>query len=276
MAKRILSTVGLWLLLLAVLYRFGSNGAVAAIVLVSMLTLREFYRLMAASGGEPFVRLGMLFGGLITLAPWTQAAFGLPAHPLLAMAAIVFAIRVLSERAPDKRVDALSSTLFGLVYVSLMLQYLVRIVTPLAGDSILPSARLILCIWVVAVAKFCDVGALLTGLAIGRHPMAPQISPKKTWEGAVGGVAVAAGVGALVAWLGRSCLPTAMTPSHAALLSVPVAVIAIVSDLLESVLKRRAVIKDSGGAVPGIGGVFDLTDSLILAAPVGYFLLGLP
>jgi phosphatidate cytidylyltransferase len=275
-AKRILSTVGLWLILGVVLYYFGNNGAVAVIVLVSVLTLREFYRLMAASGGEPFVNLGMLFAGLITLAPWAQTNFGLPAHPLLAMATIVFAIRILSERAPDKRVDALSSTLFGLVYVALMLQYLVRIVTPVAGDTILPSGRLVLCLWVVAVAKFCDVGALLTGLAIGRHPMAPQISPKKTWEGAVGGVLVAAGVGALVAWLGRSCLPAAMTPLHSALISIPLAVIAIVSDLLESVLKRRAVIKDSGAVVPGIGGVFDLSDSLILAAPVAYFLLGLP
>jgi phosphatidate cytidylyltransferase len=67
-----------------------------------------------------------------------------------------------------------------------------------------------------------------------------------------------------------------MSPGYAALLAVPLAAIAIVSDLLESVLKRRAVLKDSGGAVPGIGGIFDLSDSLILAAPVGYFLLGLP
>jgi phosphatidate cytidylyltransferase len=274
--KRILSTVALWLVLLAALWIFRTNAAIVAIVAVSVLTLREFYRLMAAAGSEPFQKLGMLFGALITLAPWTQAQFGLPAHPLLAMATVVFAVRVLSERAPEKRVEALSSTLFGLVYVSLLLQYLVRIATPVAMDSVQPEGRLILCLWVVAVAKFCDVGALLTGLAIGRHPMAPQISPKKTWEGAAGGVATAAGVGALVAWLGRSCLPAAMSPAHAALIAVPLAVIAIVSDLLESVFKRRAVLKDSGDAVPGIGGVFDLSDSLILAAPVGYFLLGLP
>jgi phosphatidate cytidylyltransferase len=274
--KRILSTVALWLVLLAALWVFRTNAAIVAIVAVSVLTLREFYRLMAAAGSEPFQKLGMLFGALITLAPWTQAQFGLPAHPLLAMATVVFAVRVLSERAPEKRVEALSSTLFGLVYVSLLLQYLVRIVTPVAMDSVLPEGRLILCLWVVAVAKFCDVGALLTGLAIGRHAMAPQISPNKTWEGAAGGVATAAGVGALVAWLGRSCLPAAMSPAHAALIAVPLAVIAIVSDLLESVFKRRAVLKDSGGVVPGIGGVFDLSDSLILAAPVGYFLLGLP
>ena len=171
MAKRIFSTVLLWLLLFAILWFFKAAGAVAAIVAVSVLTLREFYRLMAAAGHAPFERLGMLFGGLITLAPWTEARFGLPAHPLLALATLVFSIRMLSERTPEKRLEALTSTLFGLVYISLLLQYLVRIVTPVAGDTISPDGRLILCLWVVAVAKFCDVGALLTGLAIGRHPI---------------------------------------------------------------------------------------------------------
>jgi phosphatidate cytidylyltransferase len=168
------------------------------------------------------------------------------------------------------------STLFGLVYVSLLLQYLTRIVTPVAGDSLLPDGRLVLCLWVVAVAKFCDVGALLTGLAIGKHPMAPLTSPKKTWEGAAGGVVAAMCAGALAAWLGREVLPASMGPLRAALLAAPLAVVAIVSDLVESVIKRKAASKDSGGGVPGIGGIFDLSDSLILAAPVAYFLLGLP
>lgn len=276
MAKRITSTVVLWLLLFAVLWFFRTAGAVAVIAAASVLTLREFYRLMASAGYAPFARLGLVFGALITLAPWTEQRFGLPAHPLLALATLVFAVRILSERAPEKRAEALMSTLFGLVYVSLMLQYMVRIVTPVAGDGIPRDGRLVLCLWVVAVAKFCDVGALLTGLAAGRTPMAPGISPKKTWEGAAGGVAVAMGVGALVAWLGRGVVPASFTPGRGALLALPVAAIAIVSDLVESVIKRRAALKDSGGGVPGIGGIFDLTDSLILAAPVGYFLLGLP
>jgi len=274
-AKRIWSTVLLWLLIFAVLWFFRTAGAVAAVVLVSVLTLREFYKLMAASGDTPFAWLGMLFGGLITLAPWTEARLGLPAHPLIAMATLVFSVRILSERPAEKRIEALASTLFGLVYVSLMLSYLVRIVTPLQGDAIPPEGRLVLCLWVIGVAKFCDVGALLTGMAFGRHAMAPGISPKKTWEGAAGGVAVAIGVGALVFWLGRGVLPANLTPLRGALLAAPLAAVAIVSDLIESVLKRRAAIKDSGGGVPGIGGVFDLSDSLILAAPVGYFLLGL-
>jgi phosphatidate cytidylyltransferase len=113
-------------------------------------------------------------------------------------------------------------------------------------------------------------------MAFGRHKMAPQISPKKTWEGAVGGVLVAMGVGALVAWLGRNELPPHLTPLVAAFLAAPVALVAIVSDLIESIMKRHAVIKDSGGTIPGIGGIFDLTDSLILTAPLGYFLFALP
>jgi len=127
----------------------------------------------------------------------------------------------------------------------------------------------------VAVAKFCDVGALLTGLAIGRHHMAPQISPKKTWEGAVGGVLVSMGVGALLAWWWAPHLPGHMTPLVAAVIASPIAMVAIVSDLIESIIKRRATIKDSGGLIPGIGGIFDVSDSLILTAPLGYLLFGL-
>jgi phosphatidate cytidylyltransferase len=274
-AKRVCSTILLWLVIFAVLWFFGPAGAVAAIVAVSVLTLREFYGLMAASGDAPFARLGMLFGGLITLSPWIEARYGLPAHPLVALATVVFSIRMISERTPEKRVEALASTLFGLVYVALLLQYLVRIVTPVAGDAIPPAGRLIMGLWVVAVAKFCDVGALLTGIAFGRSAMAPGISPKKTWEGAAGGVATGMAVGAIVFWLGRGVLPAGMSPLRGAILAAPLAGVAIASDLVESVLKRRAARKDSGAGIPGIGGVFDLSDSLILAAPVGYFLLGL-
>jgi phosphatidate cytidylyltransferase len=272
-AKRIFSTVVLWLALFAVLWFFRTIGAVIVITAISVLTMRELYILMAAAGNQPFTGMGLVFGGLITIAPWTYERYGIQPYLLLPLAVVACAIRIILERPPEKRVDTLTSTLFGIVYVAVMLQYLVRIVTPVQNDGISPNGRLVLCLWVVAVAKFCDVGALLTGMAIGKTPMAPLTSPKKTWEGAIGGVLVAMGVGALVAWLGRSILPTGMTPLRAALLAAPLAVVAIYSDLVESVIKRRAALKDSGGGVPGIGGVFDLSDSLILAAPVGYVLI---
>jgi phosphatidate cytidylyltransferase len=203
-----------------------------------------------------------------------QARFGPRADALLPLATVIFSVRLLGERRAEKRVTALASTLFGLVYVAVLLQYFVRLVTPLPGDLISPAGRILLCLWLVAVAKFSDVGGLLGGMAAGRHPLAPQISPKKTWEGAVGAVTLSMLVGALIAWFARASMPASLTPLRAALIALPIAIVAIISDLVESVIKRRADLKDSGGMIPGIGGIFDMSDSLILVAPVGYFLLG--
>ena len=275
MAKRVFSTVALWGALAAVLWLGGTPGAVFLVGLLSLLTLREFFQIQSAVGQAPFAKLGMFFGTLITVAPWFTATFGWPQERLLPLAVLVFCIRVLGERAPEKRSSSLAATLFGLIYVALMLQYLVRIITPQAGDAISPAGRLLLCVWIIVVAKLCDTGALLTGLAIGRHPMAPRISPKKTWEGAVGGLAVSALVGVGFAWFARAQIGMCLSPSRAAFVAMPVAGAAIISDLIESVLKRDAAIKDSGRTIPGIGGVFDVSDSLLLAAPVGYILLGL-
>jgi len=274
MAKRIFSTTLLWVLLWLILWYFRTTGAVALIVLMTVLTLREFYQLQAAAGRAPFAKLGIIFGGLIAAAPALALAFRWDENRPLPIAIVVFSIRILTERQAERRADALASTLFGLVYVALLLQFFVRLVIPLPGDLISPAGRLLLCLWVVAVAKFCDTGALLGGMAAGRHAMAPTISPKKTWEGAVAGVLAAMLVGAFIAWAARREVGLVLTPLRGALLAAPVAVAGIISDLIESILKRQAGRKDSGASVPGIGGIFDVADSLILAAPVGYYLLG--
>jgi phosphatidate cytidylyltransferase len=273
-AKRILSFLVLWTVVISVLWNFHAAGAVGLIALLGGVTLLEFYRLLAAAGDAPFARLGTFFGVLIIVAPWVQARYGPRPDALLPLATVIFAVRLLGERRMEKRIPALASTVFGLVYVAVLLQYYVRLATPLPGDTVSPAGRLLLCLWLVAVAKFSDVGGLLAGMAAGRHPMAPQISPKKTWEGAAGGVAASMLVGALIAWFGRAQLAPSLTPLRAALIAMPIGVLAIVSDLVESVIKRRAALKDSGGLIPGIGGIFDMTDSLLLVAPVGYFLLG--
>ena len=114
---------------------------------------------------------------------------------------------MLAERPPEKRVEALASTLLGLVYVALLLQFLVRIVTPLPGDAVLPDGRLILCLWVVAVAKFCDAGRAPD--RAGRRP--PPAGPEHQPEEDLGGRGRRGRwprwvVGALVAWLGRGDL----------------------------------------------------------------------
>lgn len=175
---------------------------------------------------------------------------------------------MLGERDVSNRVETIGATIIGVLFVPFMLSFLIRI---LARDAD-SGDNLVLCLWVVAVSKFCDVGALLTGLAFGRHKMSPTISPKKTWEGAVGGVLVSCGLGATIAFFASDQLPESMTPLIAAAIALPLAITTIVSDLIESVIKRRADTKDTGKLIPGIGGAFDLTDSLILTAPVAYFL----
>lgn len=210
------------------------------------------------------------------------------ADTLLALAAICTCIGLLRKRTPENRVETLGWTLFGILYVPFLLRYLVMILltgeislhgnTPVfafSAPALGPIAGLVLAVWVIATSKFCDVGALLTGLACGKHKMAPVISPKKTWEGAIGGVITSALVGAAIACFCARWLPTTFTPILAAALAVPIAIMGIVSDLVESIIKRRANVKDSGATIPGIGGMFDLSDSLLLTAPAAFILFGL-
>jgi phosphatidate cytidylyltransferase len=114
-----------------------------------------------------------------------------------------------------------------------------------------------------------DSAALFVGSAVGRHKMAPRISPGKTWEGLAGGLAGAV-VGALIVrHFGLQWIP----PAQAVVLAVLVALAGMAGDLAESLLKRWAGVKDSGALFPGHGGMLDRLDSLLLGAPVLYYYL---
>jgi phosphatidate cytidylyltransferase len=273
--KRILSTFTLWTVILGSLYFFGAHAAVVMATVLATLTLHEFYGLTAKMGAKPFHAMGLGFSVVMVAAPFYLGWFTNEpdvldslAAALLVVALLVSCIRVLGERDTSNRVETIAATVGGLLYIPYLLHFLVRILMREADSS----ENLMLCVWVVAVSKCCDVGALLTGLAIGKHKMAPSISPKKTWEGAVGGVFISAGVGATLAFFCSDRLPADLTPLVAALIAAPLAIITIVSDLIESAIKRRADTKDTGQLIPGIGGAFDLTDSLLLTAPVAYFI----
>lgn len=275
MLSRILSTLVLWTLLIGSLWFFGAHAAVALVTVLAALTLHEFYGLTARMGARPFRWMGLGFSVLITAVPYYLSYFldepdfinDLPTG-LLILALLVSCVRVLGERDASNRVESIAATTLGLLYVPFMLHFLVAILMRDGSDS----DNLLLCIWTVAVSKFCDIGALLSGLAFGRHKLAPQISPKKTWEGAVGGVLVSAGVGFGIARYATDLEPGSLIPLQAAVVAMILALITIVSDLIESVIKRRADAKDTGALIPGIGGAFDLADSLILTAPVAYFI----
>jgi phosphatidate cytidylyltransferase len=163
---------------------------------------------------------------------------------------------------------AISTTLFGLLYVPWLLNFVQKINFFPGMDG---QGRLYL-VYFLVVTKFSDMGAYAVGSLIGRHKMIPRISPGKTWEGFGGALAFSTGASMVFAHLAGAHLP-GMKPLHAVVLGLVLAVGAVVGDLIESLFKREAGVKDSGKLFPGIGGILDLLDSLLFNAPLMYLYL---
>jgi phosphatidate cytidylyltransferase len=159
--------------------------------------------------------------------------------------------------------------MFAAVYLGLLPSFLIQLRQPGAEKSTAnfdgSTAALALAIF---VPKFCDIGAYFTGRFLGRNRMSPILSPKKTWEGAVGGVLA----GALVAVaIDRVAGPVTSSWWSAAALGLALAIAGILGDLAESLIKRDAMRKDASQVMPGFGGVLDVIDSILFAAPVTYW-----
>jgi phosphatidate cytidylyltransferase len=124
-------------------------------------------------------------------------------------------------------------------------------------------------LYFILVTKFSDMGAYAVGSLIGRHKMIPRISPGKTWEGFGGAIVVSTGASLVfVHFFGAHMF--GMNPLHAIILGMVLSSTAVIGDLIESLFKREAGVKDSGHLFPGIGGILDLLDSLLFNAPIMY------
>jgi phosphatidate cytidylyltransferase len=274
--KRIFSTLILWVIVVICFFFIGPDAAVWLLAVLSLGSQYEFYGLLEKMGQRPFKKFGTILGTVMIIVPYYTNLFahshaGNVQSGIIAVTIVACCLRILRERKSDERIKSLSSTLLGLIYIPFMLSFLVRMIELPAE----PAKGLMLVVWLIVTAKFTDVGALLFGKAFGRHPMSPNTSPNKTWEGAAGGCLLSVALGFALTFFARDYFPAFFTPLWGTLLALPIAIIAIVSDLVESMLKRMALQKDSGSFIPGIGGAFDLTDSLVLSAPTGYLLFGL-
>jgi phosphatidate cytidylyltransferase len=118
------------------------------------------------------------------------------------------------------------------------------------------------------VTWLSDTGAYLFGKSVGRRPLIPHVSPNKTWEGLIGGLACAAGTGALAVWL----FGLDLNPLAGAGIGLIIGVVGVIGDLAESVIKRQAGVKDSGTLIPGHGGMLDRLDALLFTFPAGLFI----
>jgi phosphatidate cytidylyltransferase len=229
----------------------------------------------------------MLLMALVGAWEWSALA-GRPSRNARLSLAIFFAVLVglglsLQHYLPQQPwltfycAMALLWWLFSLVWVAFWRADLPASVKVLCGVlTLLPSLAAVVAIrsaspWYLLIQLLitsgADIGAYFAGRAFGKHKLAPQVSPGKTWEGVVGGVALVAVVALIAAhWLPVPALPFVF-------LSICVALLSVVGDLSESLFKRQAGLKDSGTLFPGHGGVLDRVDSLTAAAPL--FWLGL-
>ena len=274
--ERSLSTLGLWGVVLLVLWVFSRYdapqlGGFAVLLAVALAAQWEAYRVVRAMGGEPEVPVGMLCGGGLLVAQFLGFVSVDGNLALVGAAWAGILLTLLRNPAETKPCVTRNPTVFGLLYVPFLLLFLGALVKGDIGGK----DGIWLAVWVVAVTKFTDVGGLLVGTPFGRHKIAPNVSPAKSWEGCAGGLLLAAAVGAAGAWALARWAGIEFHPAKGALLALPIAALSIPSDLVESHLKRRAGMKDSGATIPGIGGALDLVDSLLLVAPVAYLLLSL-
>ena len=268
MKQRIISFATLWSLLAISLWLFGVHAGVFIIAILAFLTQVELYQLFTRMGLKPMKALGIAAGVVITLGAYYLGDID-SGNDLFTLCFVVIALIIICLDLQAGRLRSFMPTLFGLLYVPFMLHFLIKIVKLAESNGETAATAIFLAVWVVAVAKCADVGGLLVGMKLGKTPLS-VISPKKTYEGAAGGIGFSMLIGVILIGFFKALVPEGFSWWLGALIAIPIGVASIASDLVESAFKRQADVKDSGKIIPGIGGIFDLTDSLILTAPLGY------
>ena len=241
------------------LYLAHAGGAAFSLFTAGISALCCYeYALVLRLGGRPVQFLPTVVVGSALAA---CAALGGPLG--LVVTAGVALISLVEMFSPVHSLDRAALTLFGALFAGWMPAHLALI------RDLRPNGEAFL--FMTFVAVWCmDTAAYAVGRTFGRHPLAPVLSPKKTWEGAIGGFAAAVGVCLLFS---HYLLKDALTFPWAVGIGAVIGATGQLSDLAESMVKRDAGIKDSGALLPGHGGVFDRFDSFILCAPAVYYFL---
>ena len=270
MKQRIFSFTILWLIVTISLLIFGIDAGVWLIAALAFFTQLELYQLFDKMGLKPLKSLGVICAPIIIFGSYYLSGVD-AGTDIFILCFLTLAMTIIIKDLQAGRLRSFMPTLFGLLYVPYMLHFFVKVVKMAELNGYTDGTCIFLTIWIVAVAKCTDVGGLLVGMQIGKTPLS-VISPKKTFEGAAGGIVFAMLVGLFILGIFNSYAPEGFTWWRSALMAIPIGIASIASDLVESAFKRQADVKDSGNIIPGIGSIFDLTDSLILTAPLGYLM----
>lgn len=260
---RLLSGIILVIIALATIIT-GGPVLFVTLLCVSVIGMRELYR--ATGVHKDKMELLEIVSYLGILVYYLAVQF-LPAeyHLLAVIMGLLLIMFVYVFTYPRYQTNQIMAAFLGIVYVGVMLSYIYQ-TRLLEGGAFL--------VWLIFICSWgCDTCAYCVGVLIGKHKMAPVLSPKKSVEGAVGGVIGAALLGALYAWAISGFNPnSAHTPLMYAIICAVGALVSMVGDLAASAIKRQQNIKDYGKLIPGHGGILDRFDSVIFTAPIIYFL----
>lgn len=243
---------------------FNDYFFIITVCLLAAGGLYEFFYLIQKKDIPIYSYTGIFIGTLIPLSTFTR--FELTKNWELLFIVVGFLlIMLLQFRRADTRnaIVGLSTTLFGILYVSWFISFLIKIRLMLPG---IEGIKLLA--FILLVTKSGDIGALLVGSSFGKHALLPKVSPNKSIEGALGSFVFSVSTAVLC----KSFLPDlpTFTPVHVALMGAFFGGLGQLGDLSESLIKRDCNVKDSGKLLPGMGGVLDIIDSLLFSAPAFY------
>ena len=244
----------------------GGNLLFAVLLAISLIGLTELYKVFGIEKKAPGIVgyiFAVLYYGLLYFKPilpgdtldWFMLLF--LGHLICQMAVLVFAY-------PKYNTQQIMAAFFGVFYVAVMLSYIYQ-------TRILPGG--VFTVWLVFVCAWgCDTCAYCVGMLIGKHKMAPVLSPKKSVEGGIGGIVGAALIGVLYALAINHWGNAGVSVFEFAVIGAAGGAISQVGDLAASAIKRYHNIKDYGKLIPGHGGILDRFDSVIFTAPIIYYL----
>ena len=252
----------------------------ALLCAIATIAVLEFYKLLDAMVIPNFRIMGVGASILLITGTWlsctlkTAALAGEYELIILFVTIIAILIRQFPQKNNDQPLATMACTLFGVLYVPFLFNYFTKLAftweCPSWLDPIGPTGRWLV-FYLIAVVKFTDIGAFVIGSRFGRHKLIPRISPGKTWEGFIGGVAVGLLVSLCVYFMAGGHLGVITIRIYdAIILGILLPVLGTVGDLTESMLKRAANSKDAGHLLPGMGGALDVLDSLLFGAPALY------
>ena len=256
---RLLSGIVL-VIVLVVTVGCGGNILFGLLGIISLIGMTELYKVVKVQDRLPG------FAGYLAAVFYYAILYAgkMEYTMLLSIIFLVLVMAVYVFSFPDYRAEQVTTVFFGFFYVAVMLSYVYQ-------TRNLPDGGVV--VWLIFLSSWgCDTCAYCVGMLIGKHKMAPKLSPKKSVEGGIGGIAGAALLGALFALAMNRWGQASVSPLHFAVICGVGGAISQVGDLAASAIKRNHEIKDYGKLIPGHGGILDRFDSLIFTAPVIYYL----